>query len=373
MTTKEQFLAMKASSVSERFKKTIAIHSAGTLAHGYWTPERSEGRWGQAMIKMLGENGYNVWAANVNVEWNDCMRLFNVLPVNINEMKPTDGFDLVIDSSWNSNNEESFCYQLGSKAYLANFWQCDKQIRGDDCMAARPNHWYSYTLWDSYNKYDDENEDAKHSHRKVFLPLPLYRSLPTPNISKVEIMWTPRDLCNPERLKRNLALLSAIKKMTEVHPEVSCIFQLFNELDHPDCSQEIKDAIDAINNRVEFRSGVLRNNFVDALKRTKIIITNGFPAVSMLYLEGVANGAIPLLWEGKKKVVWEQAGELGMLLPEDADENVIFEHLEKLYCDDEYYTKVWNSLLSELWCHQEDVSLAIFDNQLKMMLDNYKE
>jgi len=366
MITKEQFLEMKPLSLEKRSSKRLAIHVPGFLSRGYYSPERGESRWAQNLVKVLTEHGYIVMMINEENGWQECIRVGGMIPANWQQCDYQTEFDYMMDTAWHDRSAE-INTKIKAKMYMMGFWGYDHQLKGEDALVARnKNYYYSYPIHSLYTR-DETNVEMTNKDKKLFMPLPLFRDLPTrSNFNKIEILWAIKEFWRDNRAEKTRNILKAMKRLSDLHPEIFFNFFASHEFDNKDTPPDLKELVGSIKNKEMYDEYIPYNLVQDSLSRSKILITNGEPSTGPITLECVARGGVPLIWGDDHH--WDFEG-----LPKDATEEQIFELLEKLYTSELFYEKLWTQLQEPLWCHQEHVALSIFENEMARALDEIKK
>lgn len=297
--------------MEEKYK--FCLHVPGEFNDGLNSLVRGEGRWTMKMGYVLAQHGHDVTLVGTPgrgsipgckiATWNDYHRLVHYGPYNF-----------FIDSCWYKAIAPRNC-GIPAEVYLRCFWGVDEQydtIRQD---------YYDYRHWASYPTKEVWYHLKNHKNAKYarFLPTPMVESVKNiSNFDKNFIFWP---LKNPFEFKHMIKLaeymFNLMLEMSRKHNLKPVI--LFSDCIDPQSqwgpltpgyigdiikrakrngAQKTENGVSFLDTEIGyiFSGGVPHSFLMSLLSRSKLMITNGDPPASPIYVESVSEGCLPLVW-----------------------------------------------------------------------------
>ena len=341
----------------------VIIFISGSIKQGLDSPTPGEGRWAANLAKMLSMNGHEVdCICNTPWDppsWGHAKRYPGVtLSPRIQKDKE---YDLALYIPWDhqNNNGHMFpwesCKTLPVKArwYVHNTFSWGDSIATEhDCY--NNNHVLAYPYIQEDHQFPVDKE--KNPFPTYPLPIPIYHELAPINIEqRKDILWSTKDVFHPDwqggvthHVPRiGLATLNAIKKLSRkysfhVHFLSTQYFYPANSYIASDL--DIKNLVDSIPNSHMYNL-IPQDQLFNIMKSSRI--TTIVSGLLGSFGESIAMGSVPLCYHGH--IYRDSADKHGLKLDTFyATENEIYDCIERLYCDDDFYSQVIEDYRYEL-------------------------
>jgi hypothetical protein len=368
----------------------ISVFVSGSIKNGLDSATPGEGRWAQNLARMLAEHGHNVdVVANVVWDppsWGTSKPLPNVnLSSLINKDKE---YDLVLYMPWEyqvyENNRYTPwrpCHEIPLKAkyYVHNTFSWGASIK-DDHICYNRNHVLAYPYIQENHQFP--TDPGENPYPTFALPIPLYKELaPIDLENRKNILWSTKDVFHPDWGKDaehphgnedhhcpriGMATLRAIKRLAEkydfhthflstrfFYPELSPIAKRLGVLDF---AKSIPNS--------HFHALLPQDELKRVMRSTRI--TAVVSGLLGSFGESIISGAVPLCYSGHLQR--DAAEKHGIKLPVfDATEEQIYDCMEKLYTDDDFYMSVIEDYRHEMRYYSYDSAYRYFELMVEQL------
>ncbi len=366
----------------------VIVFIGNTLKNGLNSPTPGESRWAQNLARMLGEHGHEVDAI-AGVVWDPpCWGASTPVPgVTLSALPDYDKeYDLAIYMPWEyqvyENNQYTpwrQCHEIPLKAkyYVHNTFSWGISIR-DDHICHQKNHILAYPYMQENHQFP--TDPAENPYPTFALPLPLYKEiLPVDLENRKNILWSTKDVFHPDWGKCEehpegnidhhcprigMATLGAIKRLAEKHEfDTHFLSTRFFSPKNSAIAKKLKvmEFAESIPNAY-FHDLLPQDELKSVMKETRVTaIVSGLLGS---FGESIINGAVPLCYAGHLQR--DAAEKHGIKLPVfDATEDQIYECMEKLYTDDDFYMQVIEDYRHEMRHYSYDEAYRYFELMVK--------
>jgi hypothetical protein len=363
----------------------VIIFIGNTIKSGLDSPTPGESRWAQNLARMLGENGHEVDGI-AGVPWD---------PPSWGDTTPVPGvtlsalpdynkeYDLALYLPWEyqvyDTNKLSYtawrpCYKIPVKAkwYVHCTFSWGASIADDhDCY--NRNHVLAYPYIQEDHQFPTDS--AENPYKTFALPIPLYKELaPIELENRKNILWSTKDVFHPDWGKCpefpdgnpnhhcpriGMATLGAIKRLAQKHS--FDVHFLSTRFFNPDASP-----IARMLGTMEFAKTIPNSHFHGLLPQAELFgimrqtrITAIVSGLLGSFGESIIKGAVPLCYSGHlQRASAEKHGiKLNVF---EATEDEIYECMEKLYTDDDFYMDVITDYRHEMRHYSYDEAYKYF-------------
>jgi hypothetical protein len=332
----------------------IIIFVSGSIKQGLDSPNPGESRWACNLAKMLSLNGHEVDCI-CNSPWDPpswgSARVYPNVTLSAHIQKQKE-YDLALYIPWDhqNNNGHLFpwesCKTLPVKAkwYVHNTFSWGDSIATDhDCY--NNNHVLAYPYIQEDHQFP---KDKQQNPFPTFpLPIPIYHELASINIeNRKNILWSTKDVFHPDWGDLNhhvprigFATLKAIKRLSEKYDfEVNFLSTRFFYSQRSWIARDL--GVPALVNSI---SNAYVHDLVPQSQLFDIMRTSRITAIVSGLLgsfgDSIAMGSVPMCYSGH--IYREPADKHGLKLDTfNATEEEIYSCMERLYCDDDFYSKV---------------------------------
>jgi hypothetical protein len=340
----------------------IVIFVSGSIKNGLDSPTPGEGRWAQNLAKMLSINGHEVdcicntpWDSP---SWGNARVYPNVtLSAHIQKQKE---YDLALYVPWDHqhNNGHLFpwenCKTLPVKAkwYAHNTFSWGASIASEhDCYMH--NHVLVYPYIQENHQFPVDLKE--NPFPTFFLPIPIYDNIAPLNIEeRRNILWSTKDVFHPDWGKLDhhvprigLATLNAIRKLaSKKRFDVHFLSTRFFSPENSWIAREL-DVMGVVNSI----PGSCVHELLPQHKLFDIMRSSRITAIVSGLLgsfgESIAMGSVPLCYSGH---IYRDPAEKHNLKLDTffATEEQIYDCLDRLYNDDDFYFQVISDYRHEM-------------------------
>jgi hypothetical protein len=365
----------------------VIIFVSGSIKNGLDSPTPGEGRWAQNLAKMLSMNGHEVDcicnAPHDPPSWGNA-KVYPGVTLSATIQKDKE-YDLALYIPWDhqNNNGHAFpwesCKTLPIKAkwMVHNTFSWGASIADDhDCYNC--NHVLAYPYIQENAQFPTNKEE--NPFKTFFLPIPIYHELAPINIeNRKNILWSTKDVFHPDWEKGTeypngnpnhhvprigMATLRAIKRLSDKHS--FDIHFLSTRFFNPNASAIARE-LDVW----EFVKTIPRGHFHELIPQHElfnIMRTTRITAVVSGLLgsfgESIAMGSVPLCYHGH--IYRDPADKHGLKLDTfHATEDEIYDCIDRLYSDDDFYLQVIKDYREELRYYSYDAVYTYFEAMTK--------
>jgi hypothetical protein len=369
-------------------KMDIVVFIGGTINNGLDSATPGEGRWAQNLAKMLAEHGHNidvvanvVWAPP---SWGTSKPISNVtLSPLLNTEKE---YDLALYMPWEyqvwENNQYTAwrpCHEVPIKAKYCvhNTFSWGASIK-DDHICYERNHVLAYPYMQENHQFPTDPED--NPYPTFALPMPLYKEILSVNLKdRKNILWSTKDVFHPDWGKCEeypngninhhcprigMATLRAIKRLTEKYEFDTHFLStrfFFSELSSIAKELGVLDFVKSIP-RAHLHGLLPQDELRSVMQKTRI--TAVVSGLLGSFGESIISGAVPLCYSGhlQRDAADKHGIKLGVF---DATEDEIYDCMEKLYTDDDFYMKVIEDYRYEMRYYSYGEAYRYFELMVK--------
>lgn len=358
----------------------IAIFIGGSIKNGLDSPTPGESRWAQNLAKMLSKHGHSVDCICNDMKdrpsWGNATLWPNVFlfPL-INTAKE---YDICLYTPWehtftrNRQWESCRTLPLRAKWYVHCTFSWGDSIRTDhDCYNHK--HVLAYPYIQENNQFSSDK--SINPYPTFPLPIPIYDTFSPINISeRKDILWSTKDVFHPDWGKNEgyvdgnpnhhvprigLATLKCVKKLSEKHFfDVHFLSTQYFDPEQSNISREL-DVIGLANTipNSRFYNLLPQKELFNIMKKSRI--TAVVSGLLGSFGDSIAMGSVPLCYSGH---IYRAAAEKHNLKLQvfDATEEQIYDCMERLYEDDDFYLKVIKDYREEMRYYSYDMSYEYF-------------
>src|SRR3990167_2278216 len=337
----------------------IAVFVSGCLKQGLDTALPGESRFGQQLSRMLGEAGHEVDAISGTHYDRPSWGNATVVP-NVNHVytfRRDVEYDLALYSPWEHQFNDPKVWEpcttnlIDARHHLHITFGWGDSI-GSTHTCYNNNHHLAFPY--VQDAKDFPTDKLKNPYKTFPLPMPIYKELAPINLPlRKNILWSTKDVFNPEWpeghhvLRIGAATLRAISKLRKKHDFITTF--LSTRFFDPMLSRWAKhyDVMGLVKSIPDGRCHALlpRDVLMNIMSTSRI--TTIVSGLLGSFGESIASGSVPLCYMGH--LYRDAADKHGIKLHTfDATEEEIYNCIERLYEDNDFYLSVLADYREEL-------------------------